>query len=430
MVTPRSPFVQQLVSPGGIGLAALTAGFVAAALAMIGMAGRCVMASVRWFDPLFFQYNVVLLVVAQLLVPSVTLMYVMRMRQEKERRLRRDIPDELWAAQHDEILSRLAAHFRWGNYFGSVALITTIITLGASILLLSKSLFVASAPGAAPCMNGIDYLKGANALMLGPFIDQPPGSPIFTRRLITSLTAFQFGFLGGFVYFLGHLVRSYFTLDLTPHTYVESSVRMASASLLALVISFAIPLELPCKGGDCVLHPLPMVAFFLGYFPNRALLFIEKAAAKYLGYQLESYTATPLSELQGMSLSHEVRLNREGFDNVENLAHADTVDLAVRTGLGFRQLRQWVGQAWLQSHLVGDYASFVRNTGITTRHELADVMQQLMTEAGTTTATDQILETLAGGGGGPTKAKLHAVYCLVQQFEPHRTSQEGEASGR
>jgi hypothetical protein len=120
-----------------------------------------------------------------------------------------------------------------------------------------------------------------------------------------------------------------------------------------------------------------------------------------------------------------VRLNREGFDNLENLSHADTVDLAIRTGLGYRQLRQWVGQAWLESHLVADYAAFVKNTGITTRHELNEVMQQLMKETGATEPTDQILERLAGGGDGPSKSKLHAVYCLVRRYEPHHTAGAG-----
>jgi hypothetical protein len=420
-------FARQILTPGGIGLAVLTVAYIASALVLVVKAGLApALRSPGWFDPLLFQYNVVLLVVTQMIVPAVTLMYVLRMREEKERRLRRDLPDRLWVVNHEEILARLDDHFRWGNYFGSVALITTIITLGASIMLLSKPLFTAPPPGTTA--SGINYLLGANFLMLGPFIDQVPGTELFTKRLITSLTAFQFGFLGGFVYFIGHLVRSYFTLDLTPHTYVESTVRMVAASLFALVISFAIPLELPCAGDNCAFDALPMVAFFLGYFPNRALLFIEKAAAKLLGYQLESYRSTPLSELQGMSLSHEVRLNREGFDNVENLAHADTIDLAIRTGLSYRQLRQWVGQAWLRSHLTDDYDAFVRNTGITARHELRDVVAQLTSEAGPGKPTEQVLEPLFGanGGGGPARPKLRAVYCLVQQFEPHHTARDNE----
>ena len=38
--------------------------------------------------------------------------------------------------------------------------------------------------------------------------------------------------------------------------------------------------------------------------------------------------ALPLSMLGGMSYAHELRLEREGFDNIENLSNADPVDLA------------------------------------------------------------------------------------------------------
>jgi len=56
--------------------------------------------------------------------------------------------------------------------------------------------------------------------------------------LINTLTAFQFSFLGAYVYFIGLLVRSYFTLDMTPSIFISSSVRMMTGSLLALVLCF------------------------------------------------------------------------------------------------------------------------------------------------------------------------------------------------
>ncbi len=73
-----------------------------------------------------------------------------------------------------------------------------------------------------------------------------------------------------------------------------------------------------------------------------------------------------------MSYSHELRLRLrcEGFDNVENLSHANLCDLAVRTGFSYCQLEHWKGQAWLYSHLREDYDQFVRLTGITSRREL------------------------------------------------------------
>jgi len=74
--------------------------------------------------------------------------------------------------------------------------------------------------------------------------------------------------------------------------------------------------------------------------------------------------------LSGMSYAHELRLEREGFDNVENLSNADPVDLAVRTCFTYTQLKQWIDEAWLAEHLREDYPEFVRRTGISTGEEL------------------------------------------------------------
>jgi hypothetical protein len=74
--------------------------------------------------------------------------------------------------------------------------------------------------------------------------------------------------------------------------------------------------------------------------------------------------------LAGMSYSHELRLEREGFDNVENLSNADAVDLAVRTCFTYAQLKQWIDAAWIASHLREDYPYFVRRSGISTGEEL------------------------------------------------------------
>jgi hypothetical protein len=75
--------------------------------------------------------------------------------------------------------------------------------------------------------------------------------------------------------------------------------------------------------------------------------------------------------LGGMSYAHELRLEREGFDNIENLSNADPVDLAVRTCFSYTQLKQWIDEAWLVSHLREDYPEFVRRTGISTGEELS-----------------------------------------------------------
>jgi hypothetical protein len=65
-----------------------------------------------------------------------------------------------------------------------------------------------------------------------------------------------------------------------------------------------------------------------------------------------------------MSYQHELRLNREGFDNVENFVTADVVDLTLRTGFSYQQLLDWRSQAELIVFLGNDYERFRQATSI------------------------------------------------------------------
>jgi hypothetical protein len=293
-------------------------------------------------------------------------------------------------------------------YLGSVALTTAVVLLGTAILLLFKPAKTAG--------FGVNFGLGANMLMIGPYAELFESAPcLYFIHLTRSLTAFQFGFLGAYVYFIGSLTRAYFTLDLTPQTFVDGSIRMIGASVLALVASFspgihgnvnaaaasicttsaasdhaadAVPATVTpndAKVGETPEVPiawnlglLPIVSFIFGFFPNWALLGLQRMALNIVGafVKPEEHRALPLSMLAGMSYSHEVRLEREGFDNVENFSVADPAQLALRTGFGYRQLAQWVGEAWLVSHLRDDYPEFVRATGITSRDELKQFFSQ------------------------------------------------------
>src|SRR5690606_37338943 len=67
----------------------------------------------------------------------------------------------------------------------------------------------------------------------------------YYSHLIRNQVAFQFRFLGAYVYFIGSVVRAYFTMDLTAHTFVDGAIRMMVASILALVLSFSFDFVLP-----------------------------------------------------------------------------------------------------------------------------------------------------------------------------------------
>jgi hypothetical protein len=255
--------------------------------------------------------------------------------------------------------------------------------------------------------SGVDYSKGANILMLGPYAAHPPAD--YFNRLVISLAAFQFGFLGAYTHHLGQLARSYFTLDLTPHTYVDATVRIATGSLVALVLSFALfdpsILDDPQKTGTL----LPVVSFFVGFFPTRGLLAIEKLATLAIkGLPDSAYGVEGLSKLPGMSYAHELRLSREGLDSAENLSHASVIDLAVRTGFSYPQLEQWKDQAWLCGHLRSDYEDFMKRTALTSRSELKAFRDAWAPVAGGKTAAAY----LAGGDEGMER-KIQVVLLLA-----------------
>lgn len=367
-----------------------------------GVIYRDFRAIAHWFDPVFFQYNLVMALLTVLVVPSLALSYIQTMATRKERRLQHEVPPDRRA----EVRRRMGRRASFSNYRGSVWLTTTVVLLGTSILLLFKPVSVDGG-------TGVNFSLGANMLTMGPFAELYEKNPgAYYSHLIRNQIAFQFGFLGAYVYFVGSVVRAYFTMDLTSHTFVDGAIRMIVASILALVLSFAYDFVLPgdapsvprsvaasngnpaeassasshaIEQGDkqdrspgmeaalpTSLSLLPIVAFFFGFYPKRASLALERVALKVMRDIIpgDGYRALPLSMLAGMSYAHELRLEREGFDNVENLSNADAVDLAVRTCFSYSQLKQWIDQGWLASHLREDYPYFVRRTGISTSEEL------------------------------------------------------------
>jgi hypothetical protein len=160
---------------------------------------------------------------------------------------------------------------------------------------------------------------------------------------------------------------------------------------------------------------LPVMAFFFGFYPKRATLAIERIALRIMKGIVsdDSYRALPLSMLAGMSYTHELRLEREGFDNIENLSNADAVDLAVRTCFSYGQLKQWIDQAWLATHLREDYPDFVRRTGIASSDELRHFLASC--DAAKVDGVEQLVAGLSTDPAtGPSwKVRLAAIKILL-----------------
>lgn len=374
--------------------------------------GTALLAIAHWFDPVFVQYNLTLLLFATLIIPLVTYFYTTHMKGQKRRRLKEELPPSLWEQAQETIQDAIDRQFRMSNYWGSMMVLVVLVTIGSSILLLLKPLPLKAIGSTA--VAGLDYNRGANFLVLGPYIQSflEGRTEEYYAQLTISLAAFQFGFLGAYVYFVGHLMRSYFTLDLTPNTFVIGSIRIVVGSLLALVLGFALPM-LPYVGSGSAAHEslravLPMLGFAIGYFPSRAFLLIEKLAGRILTFAPQEYASTSLTALGGMSYSHELRLQSEGYDNIDNLAHADPLDLALRTGFAYQQLRQWIGESILRIQLGRDFDAFRAATGIHTSHDFAGFVARWDTQEG-----EDAYDYLAKATGRAFDAKLRIAGALL-----------------
>ena len=358
-------------------------------------------------DPVFTVYNLALLLLIVTVVPAITFFYVNTMRDRKQQRLLQQIPNN--KVNIDKIEKILDETFQIDHYAGSMTLLSIVILLGGMIILMLKPIAISEFN--TNNSFGVDYSKGVNFLMLGSYMHYFIEGNVkdYMRVLVGTLTAFQFGFLGAYVYFITHLVRSYFTLDLSPNVYISCTVRMMMGTILSLILSFflisgsvgegtpktsqedsQIVKEVvqdnsaehdgtsqvnknPSEAGLVMsnyYYYLPIFSFFIGFFPLRGLLLIERTVGSFLHLMPVKYESTKLTNLLGMSYQHEIRLKREGFDNVENLVSADIIDLAIRSGFYYHQLEQWQSQAKLTTHLGDDYARFRQATSINSVDEL------------------------------------------------------------
>ncbi|SFQ11995.1 hypothetical protein SAMN05216419_10675 [Nitrosomonas cryotolerans] len=375
----------------------------------------------QWFDPVFFLYNLALLVFAVGIVPMVTLCYVHSMREEKKQRLKHELPHNVLNDNENKIYidNYLKKAFTLRNYIGSMSTLMLVILFGCMIILLLKPMPLNEFGG-----SGVDYSKGANFLMLGTYMESyvlGKSSSDHIKILIYTLTAFQFGFLGAYVYFIGLLARSYFTLDMTPNLFISCSIRMMTGALLALVLCF-IFVEPKFSGlDDILIKGLPVWSFMIGFFPSRGLALLEnittKILGKFLGWIRITEFASPLSDLPGINYDHEIRLKREGYDNIENLSNANALDLALHTGFGYKQLSQWISQAHLHGHLRNDYQTFVKCTGISSLHDFFKYWQAARTQ----NPTGDPAETLIAATGSQKNSlgnKINILCTLAEVYHP------------
>jgi hypothetical protein len=186
-------------------------------------------------------------------------------------------------------------------------------------------------------------------------------------------TPVTLAFLGAYFFSLQMLFRRYVRNDLGGSAYVAVSMRIVLAVIGTWVVMVAsLQLGLATEG------QLLVIGFVIGVFPQVAWQIIQTAFRKTTSFiRLKSMESDlPLSDLDGLTVWHEARLEEEDIENIPNMATTDLVELFINTRFPPERIIDWVDQAILYTQLGAENKGFrdvLRLQGIRTATSFLEV---------------------------------------------------------
>jgi len=166
----------------------------------------------------------------------------------------------------------------------------------------------------------------------------------FSKSLLRSGRPVMMSFVGAYLFNTGTLIRRLYLADLTEHVFWTSINRF----LLTMGLSVLLVTAFSLGDGDAEFAQFYFfIFFFIGFLANEYLLWGMERAIRLLKFRQLSALDLPLQTIQGINIWKEYRLEEEGIENVQNLATADIIDLAIKTHFNLRTLLDWIDQAIL-----------------------------------------------------------------------------------
>jgi hypothetical protein len=142
-------------------------------------------------------------------------------------------------------------------------------------------------------------------------------------------------FIGAYVFNLGLIVRRLSFSDLNVQMLWRAIYRLVLATSVGLVLN-----AVPRLSGQ------PSVFFAIGFLSNVFLEVILTGAQKLADVtQKKRNDGMSLQMVRGIDYWKAQRLEEEGIEDVQNLATADVLELAVRTHYNLQTLLDWIDQA-------------------------------------------------------------------------------------
>lgn len=159
----------------------------------------------------------------------------------------------------------------------------------------------------------------------------------------------HFAFLGAYFFSIQMLFRRYVRRDLRASGYVSVSLRIILAVIGAWVAVAAVNVLMENPSEESLL----VIGFVIGAFPPVVWQVIQATLKKFgPAFVLPTLQPEmPLSELDGLTVWHESRLEEEDIENVPNMATADMVELMLNTRFTPDRIVDWVDQSMLYTHL-------------------------------------------------------------------------------
>ena len=236
--------------------------------------------------------------------------------------------------------------YKGTDYILPVFFVTLFCTLGFWVLFSDKPPLV---------LTGVS-VKGISNL-------EPAKLPYYQL----SLVAIGMAILGSYVWSIQYIVRRLITLDLAPGAYYSIGTRIIFATFVSLILHHFIQ-SMDIKSKKDFLDLLPVLAFFTGIFPQRAMQYIQEKLLIFSKISKRAHEL-PLDMIEGMTLFSKVRLAEVGIDNAQNLAEANIEELILKTPFNPRLLLDWIAQAKLYVAFKDDIDG-LRKAGIRTVFDL------------------------------------------------------------
>jgi len=168
--------------------------------------------------------------------------------------------------------------------------------------------------------------------------------------------ALSFSFLGVLLFSLKDAAFRLHASDLYPRTFVGYLVRFLFATTLSISIAYFLMNNWPVNSA-------PILFFLIGFFPQKALQYVEDKALRIFKLEKLDVTEVSLSKIQGMTEYKIYRFREIGVTDVQNLASADINFLKQNLAFGCSMLCDFISQALLLIHLQDDVEK-LRKVGI------------------------------------------------------------------